>query len=82
MGRMDGLSGASCHGVSQCQDRDLLRGCWAGDRARDDGCRRLFSTEKFSPLEVTAYVVPAEGIEPPTFGLQNRCSTAELSRRI
>jgi hypothetical protein len=24
--------------------------------------------------------VPAEGIEPPTFGLQNRCSTAELSR--
>lgn len=26
-------------------------------------------------------VVPAEGIEPPTFGLQNRCSTAELSRR-
>jgi hypothetical protein len=25
-------------------------------------------------------VVPAEGIEPPTFGLQNRCSTAELSR--
>jgi hypothetical protein len=27
-------------------------------------------------------VVPAEGIEPPTFGLQNRCSTAELSRRL
>lgn len=26
-------------------------------------------------------LVPAEGIEPPTFGLQNRCSTAELSRR-
>ena len=26
-------------------------------------------------------MVPAEGIEPPTFGLQNRCSTAELSRR-
>jgi hypothetical protein len=25
-------------------------------------------------------LVPAEGIEPPTFGLQNRCSTAELSR--
>ena len=25
-------------------------------------------------------MVPAEGIEPPTFGLQNRCSTAELSR--
>jgi hypothetical protein len=27
------------------------------------------------------FVVPAEGIEPPTFGLQNRCSTAELIRR-
>ena len=26
-------------------------------------------------------VVPAEGIEPPTFGLQNRCSTAELNRQ-
>ena len=26
-------------------------------------------------------VVPAEGIEPPTFSLQNCCSTAELSRR-
>src|SRR5215475_11362863 len=25
-------------------------------------------------------LVPADGIEPPTFGLQNRCSTAELSR--
>lgn len=27
-------------------------------------------------------MVPAEGIEPPTFGLQNRCSTAELSRHL
>ena len=26
-------------------------------------------------------MVPDEGIEPPTFGLQNRCSTAELIRR-
>ena len=24
--------------------------------------------------------MPGEGIEPPTFGLQNRCSTAELAR--
>ena len=24
--------------------------------------------------------MPDEGIEPPTFGLQNRCSTAELIR--
>ncbi len=27
-------------------------------------------------------MVPGEGIEPPTFGLQNRCSTAELTRRL
>ena len=27
-------------------------------------------------------MVPVEGIEPPTFGLQNRCSTAELNRLI
>jgi hypothetical protein len=27
-------------------------------------------------------LVPDEGIEPPTFGLQNRCSTAELIRRF
>jgi hypothetical protein len=27
-------------------------------------------------------LVPAEGIEPPTNGLQNRCSTAELSRQF
>ena len=26
-------------------------------------------------------VVPAEGFEPPTNGLQNRCSTTELSRQ-
>jgi hypothetical protein len=24
--------------------------------------------------------MPAEGLEPPTNGLQNRCSTTELSR--
>ena len=27
-------------------------------------------------------LVPVEGIEPPTFGLQNRCSTAELNRHL
>jgi hypothetical protein len=26
------------------------------------------------------FLVPGEGIEPPTNGLQNRCSTAELTR--
>ena len=27
-------------------------------------------------------VVPGEGIEPPAFGLQNRCTTAVLTRHI
>ena len=27
-------------------------------------------------------MVPAEGFEPPTFGLQNRCTTTVLSRRF
>jgi hypothetical protein len=27
-------------------------------------------------------MVPVERIELPTFGLQNRCSTAELNRQI
>ena len=26
------------------------------------------------------FLVPGEGIEPPTFGLQNRCTTAVLTR--
>ena len=30
---------------------------------------------------ISLKLVPVEGIEPPTFGLQNRCSTAELNRR-
>ena len=33
--------------------------------------------DKYGPL-----LVPVERIELPTFGLQNRCSTAELNRRI
>jgi hypothetical protein len=32
--------------------------------------------------ELQRFVVPVERIELPTFGLQNRCSTAELNRRI
>ena len=30
-----------------------------------------------SPLDL---MVPVEGLEPPTFGLQNRCTTAVLNR--
>jgi hypothetical protein len=26
------------------------------------------------------FMVPAEGFEPPTYGLQNRCTTTVLSR--
>ena len=36
-------------------------------------CRK----ERQTPVQK---LVPVEGIEPPTFGLQNRCSTAELNR--
>ena len=32
------------------------------------------------PAKLLFLLVPAERIELPTFGLQNRCSTAELSR--
>ena len=41
-------------------------GCWGPGRWR---------------VAIRGSMVPAEGIEPPTFGLQNRCSTAELSRQ-
>jgi hypothetical protein len=27
------------------------------------------------------WILPAEGFEPPTYGLQNRCTTTVLSRR-
>jgi hypothetical protein len=30
---------------------------------------------------VCGRVVPGEGLEPPTFGLQNRCTTAVLTRQ-
>jgi hypothetical protein len=30
--------------------------------------------------EVSERLMPGEGIEPPTFGLQNRCTTAVLTR--
>jgi hypothetical protein len=33
------------------------------------------------PLFSNSLVVPVERIELPTFGLQNRCSTAELNRQ-
>src|SRR6202030_3326837 len=29
----------------------------------------------------TGRMMPAEGFEPPTYGLQNRCTTTVLSRR-
>jgi hypothetical protein len=38
----------------------------------------LPKTRYFSTLPL----VPGEGLEPPTFGLQNRCTTAVLTRHI
>src|SRR4051812_13490449 len=32
------------------------------------------------PHQAAGWLVPVERIELPTFGLQNRCSTAELNR--
>lgn len=49
--------------------------------------REIFSLISFTQaLMLSSQVdikemVPVEGIEPPTFGLQNRCSTAELRRQ-
>ena len=35
-----------------------------------------------TPTEVKAKLKPARGIEPPTRGLRNRCSTPELRRHL
>src|ERR1700740_3785711 len=35
-----------------------------------------------SLAKILILLVPGEGLEPPTNGLQNRCSTAELTRHI
>jgi hypothetical protein len=43
---------------------------------------RLMLPWKAKMPELQRFVVPVERIELPTFGLQNRCSTAELNRRI
>jgi hypothetical protein len=42
--------------------------------------RRCVGSAK-SLINMGLFVVPVERIELPTFGLQNRCSTAELNRR-
>ena len=35
-----------------------------------------------SPPKLLTFLVPGEGFEPPANGLQNRCSTPELTRQI
>ena len=40
----------------------------------------LLQLIRYARLAAKQTMVPREGIEPPTFGLQNRCSTAELTR--
>jgi hypothetical protein len=45
------------------------------------GAASCGSGETAGPLSHIELVVPVERIELPTFGLQNRCSTAELNRQ-
>src|SRR5437588_12609964 len=45
-------------------------------------CRGVLTAEEISYCFRWVLLVPVERIELPTFGLQNRCSTAELNRRI
>jgi hypothetical protein len=42
--------------------------------------RKARGAQRVTVLIAEKEMVPDEGIEPPTFGLQNRCSTAELIR--
>jgi hypothetical protein len=49
---------------------------WIADAARRRRTR-LF----MSGVRPICEMVPAEGFEPPTYGLQNRCTTTVLSRR-
>ena len=61
--------------VSARTTRALPGGCkWKCSRGAPGSAQQDRSGER-------AKVVPAEGFEPPTNGLQNRCSTPELSRR-
>src|SRR5262245_4184609 len=52
------------------------------DRLPRDWCAYCAPRIAQKALISWAFVVPGEGIEPPTNGLQNRCSTAELTRHI
>ena len=45
----------------------------------DDGAKATAAIERFA-RDPDRKLVPGEGLEPPTNGLQNRCSTAELTR--
>ena len=51
----------------------------SGDAARAVARDR---SEAENEPKLLILLVPAERIEPPTFGLQNRCSTAELNRHL
>jgi hypothetical protein len=46
--------------------------------------KHLFATEVGLTkwLMLFLNLVPAEGFEPPTYGLQNRCTTTVLSRHL
>jgi hypothetical protein len=48
----------------------------------DEQKRERLPMWKVLAKAATQKMVPGEGIEPPTFGLQNRCTTAVLTRPV
>src|SRR4051812_24584436 len=63
----------SCKGLCRAPER-CDGGCAHGGVGQEHRGRRC----ERGPRRI---LVPGEGIEPPTNGLQNRCSTPELTRR-
>ena len=93
MGCSDGVVPGICgHAAYQSfVQYDAYRGCGinlplgmrprlAGTITGHGGCGQAEPGRMINRGMAHEAMVPAEGIEPPTFGLQNRCSTAELSR--
>ena len=57
---------------------------WIGDPGRETrwGGAGANAGESRGPAGNEARSMPGEGFEPPTFGLQNRCTTTVLTRHI
>src|SRR6266446_2990021 len=60
------------------------RGSDPADAPGSPECRRPFGrvreAPKYQARELLLQLVPGEGFEPPTFGLQNRCTATVLTR--